>query len=101
MAENLRSKVKVTGNENVKIVFSRIIFVKSGSIYVKLRPKPTNSALIFVRQRKCLAFVIICNYQEGMLPPGRCLPSLTQTLLLSSGNLQYSSAIEHNAKQFR
>jgi len=36
-----RSKVKVTGNENVKNVFAhmRHIIVKSGSIYVKQRPE--------------------------------------------------------------
>ena len=33
------SKVKVTGNENLKIVFRAHFFVKSGPIYIKPRPK--------------------------------------------------------------
>jgi len=33
------SKVKVTGNENVKKSFSLFVFVKSWSIYVKPRPQ--------------------------------------------------------------
>ena len=35
------SKIKVTGNENVKIVFRELahIIVKGGSIYIQARPK--------------------------------------------------------------
>ena len=34
-----KSKVKITGNENVTKSLVAHVFVKSGSIYVKLKPK--------------------------------------------------------------
>jgi len=41
-----RLKVKVTGNENVEIIFTHI-FVKSGSISIKPRPKWSSVLLPF------------------------------------------------------
>jgi len=62
MRANLRSKgqmskVKVTGNENVKIVF-RTFLRQSGSIYIKPRPKwsaaHSTHIVEFILQRKML-----------------------------------------------
>jgi len=71
---NLKSKVKVTGNERVTIVFAQI-FVKCGSIYVKPSPKwsaPYSTHIFdYISPAEMLCFCDILSEIIRKWPPDR------------------------------